>query len=385
VSEATVDRTPNRVDPIGATAEWAIAPLVSAAAVVYAVWQSILHGDQVVSPQLAVVAVCLLVAAGLALSVAAHPSVGGLSRGGAVLIVGTVVAAASASALSMWGHNRLVQDDWGQIAVALIIFGLVWMRPPWEIILFGLIGGLVVGILAGEQPGLHIVTTPYVYGLVAATPVLVLAAVAATNGIVIMRFSSEWIASSERGIRALEPEFRLLEQDALRRAQLEELRLTTLPLLASIAERGVITPADIERASVVSAHLREQALAELRTTWADRLLAEAGIAPNAVHDPHRLLPHMGASERAAFSACLLELHRLGAIGTDETRLAVVRTPTAAQSERARLELSTRLTTDWRLVRRSARPFVSVLRSLSGDAVIMRNGADMIMRFGFVPA
>jgi hypothetical protein len=384
MSEATFDRPPNRLDPIGATAAWAMTPLTSGAAVAYAVVQSILHRDQVVSPVLAVVALLLLVAAGVELSVAAHPRVGRLDRGGAVLVVATAVAAAVVSSLSMWGRNRMVQDDWGQIAIALIVFGLVWLRPPWEIILFGFAGGLVVGTLAGEQPGLRISTTPYVYGVVAATPVLVLAAAAATSGFVVIRFSADWTASSERGMRALEPEFRLLEQDALRRGQLEELRRATLPLLASIAERGMIAPDDVATAAAVAAHLRGQALAELRTTWVDRLLADAHLQPDAVHDPERLLPLLRAPERAAFGACLLELLRRGAIDAADVRLVVLPEP-GVDAGRARLELSTSITADWRLACRTARPFVSVLRSFSPDAAITRKGSMMTMRFGFATA
>jgi hypothetical protein len=223
-----------------------------------------------------------------------------------------------------------------------------------------------------------------VYGVVAATPVLVLAAAAATSGFVVIRFSADWTASSERGMRALEPEFRLLEQDALRRGQLEELRRATLPLLASIAERGMIAPDDVARAAAVAAHLRGQALAELRTTWVDRLLADAHLQPDAVHDPERLLPLLRAPERAAFGACLLELLRRGAIDAADVRLVVLPEP-GVDAGRARLELSTSITADWRLACRTARPFVSVLRSFSPDAAITRKGSMMTMRFGFATA
>lgn len=384
--EVILDRAPNRLDPIGAMAAWGLAPLLGGMSVGYAVVQSILNRNEIVAPVLAGAALCLLIAAGTALSIAVHPSVGRLSAGGAAVIVGAAVGAAVLSALSTWGHNRLVQDDWGQIGVALIVFGLLWMRPSWEIIVFGVFGALVVGLLAAAQhTSLSIVNTPYVYAVVAATPVLVLASVAATIGAVIARFSSEWTASSERGMRALEPEFRMLEQDALRRAQLDELRQSTLPLLASISDRGSITQVDIDTATAVSAGLREHAIEQLRVTWVDGLLADTRIDGHAVRDPERLLPHMPPHARAAFSAFLVESVRIGALDPAGAAIIVQRNPTVESSESARFELSMRIAADWRFVRRTARPFVSVLRSLSGDAAISRNGSTMIMRFGFVPA
>ncbi|GAB3795877.1 hypothetical protein GCM10028798_05220 [Humibacter antri] len=384
--DVILDRAPIRLDPIGAAAAWGLAPLVGGMSVGYALLQSILNRDEIVSPGLAVAAVCLLVAAGTVLSVAVHPAIGRLSAGGAALVVGAAVAASVLSALSTWGHNRLVQDDWGQIGVALIVFGLLWMRPPWEIGVFGVFGALVVGLLAAAQhTSLYITNTPYVYAVVAATPVLVLGCVAATVGAIIARFSSEWTVSSERGMRALEPEFRMLEHDALRRAQLDELRQATLPLLASVSERGFITQFDIDTATDVSARLREHALEQLRVTWVDSLLADTRIDEQAVHDPERLLPHMPSRERAAFSAFLVESVRIGALDPVGAVITVQRSPTVDSSERTRFELSMRIAAHWRFVRRTARPFVSVLRSLSGDAAITRNGSTMIMRFGFVPA
>ena len=386
MTQVMLDRAPARLDPIGAAAAWGLAPLVSALAVGYAVLESIINRSEIVHPAFAVVAVILLIGAGVILSIAAHPSIARLGKGGAALAVCVTLSAAACSAFATWGHNRLVQDDWGQIGVGLIILGLLWMRPPWEIIVFGLLGALVVGVLAAEQhASLQIANTPYVYAVVAATPVLVLAAAAATSGAVLARYSTEWIAASERGMRALEPEFRNLEQEALRREQLEELRRATFPLLASVAERGEITPDDIVAATDVSAQLREHALQQLRITWVDRLREDAGIATSAVDDEDGLLARMPAGERATFSACLLELLRLGALDASTVAIGVRRAPTAAVAERAEFQLSAGLAADWRFARRAARPFVSVLRSLSGDAAITRNGSSMIMRFGFVAA
>lgn len=385
-SAALLDNSPMRLDPIGAIGAWTLAPLVGTLAVAYAVVQSWMRAAEIVHPQVAAIAICLLAGSGVALTCAAHPRTGRLGRGGAGLIVSTAALAAVLSGLSTWGRNQLVQDDWGQMGIALIIFGLIWMRPPGEIVLYGVLGGVVVGVLAAEErTSLHVVNTPYVYAIVAATPVVSFAAVAATIGAILMRYSAAWLNSSERGMRTLEPELRMLEEDALRRAQLEELRIATLPLLTSVAERGEIAPADIEAATLVSAQLREQALEQLRITWVDRLLTKLGIHPGAVHDPGRLLPHLPPRERAVLGALLLELIRQGTIYSYGARMEVAAAPTAAEPERVRFELIARIATDWRSLHRTAVPFIGVLRSFSGDAAITRNGSTMILRFDFAPA
>lgn len=384
-TEDVLDRAPGRVDPLGGAAAWGLAPLVSATALGYAVLQTVMHRDEVVYPAFAVVALCLLAAAGIALTAMARPSVGRLGRPTAALIVGAAIAAAVASSIASWGHDRLVQDNWGQIGIGLIIFGLKWLRPPWEIIVYGVVGAVVVGVIAGEQPGMSLVNSPVVYGIVAATPVLLLAAVAATNGIVTLRRSAAWIVASGRGLLALEPEFRMLEQDALRRDQLDELRRTTLPLLASVAERGEITQHDIDTAVTVSAQLRAHALEQARMSWVDRLLATAHISPDAVRDPGRLLPQLPAPERAALSACVLDLLRVGAVRAEGAIIVAAREPATGGPERCRIELTMATAANWRAVRRAAGPFVSVLRSYSGDATITRGESTMTIGFGFVPA
>jgi hypothetical protein len=215
--------------------------------------------------------------------------------------------------------------------------------------------------------------------------VLVLATVAATGGAVIVRTSSAWLTSARSSLAGLEPELRMLEHDSLHRAQLAELRRGTLPLLASIAQRNEITPRDITAAATVSAQLREHAVEELRATWMDDLLARAGMYPHAADDPDRLIPRVPDRERAVITACLIDLVRMRSIDPQTARIELVRAPSADESERSRFEVCASLAADWRSVRRTARPFVSVLRSLSGDAAISRNETTMILRFGFVPA
>ncbi|QDZ16335.1 hypothetical protein [Humibacter ginsenosidimutans] len=381
-----LDKAPIAVDPIGAAGAWMLTPIVSAIALGYAVLQSTMHRSEIVHPELMVVAVCVLACSGLVLSVAAHPSFARLSAAAAACIVGGSVLAAVLSELAIWGHNRLVQDDWGQIGVGLIVLGLLWLRPPREALALGVVGAIVVGVMAASQRGtLHITNTPYVYAVVAAMPVLLLTAVTVTSGAVIVRTSSDWLLSARSSLAGLEPELRMLERDSLHRAQLAELRHATLPLLASIAERGEITPSDIEAAARVSAQLRERAVGELRVTWLDDLLAATGMPPHAARDLDRLAAHVPERERAAVTACLIELVRIRAIDPSSASIAVVRAPSADDSERSRFEVQARLAADWRSVRRTARPFVSVLRSLSGDAAISRNDTTMKMRFGFVPA
>lgn len=386
MGSSLLDRVPSRFDPIGAAAAWLLAPLAGAVAVGYAVIQSVTHGNEIVRPELAVVAVGMLFAAAVVLAIAAHPSIARLGRPAAVLVVGMTVLASVLSAVSTWGHNRLVQDDWGQIGIGLIVLGMLWLRPALELIVLGALGALVVGVLAAEQTGsLHIINTPYVYVVVAATPVLVLAAVAATCGAVICRFAAEWTRSSRAGMAGLGPEFRLLEEAALHRAQVAELKRTTLPLLASIAARGSVTQADIEAAARTAAQLREHAIEELRSTWLDRLAATTGMKPNAVNDPAHLAQRVPASERAAISACLIELVRLGLIDPADTAISLTRTPTVESSERAGFELRLYGVSEWRRLRRATRPFFSVLRSLSGDAMTTKAGTSMTVRFGFDPA
>lgn len=380
-----LERAPVGFDPIGAAAAWMLAPICSIVAVGYAVVQTGMHETEIVHPALAFVAVALLAVAGAFLSVVSHPSIGRLDRSGAILVVVLALAAAVLSAVAMWGHNRMIQDDWGQIGVALLLLGLLWLRPPGETLLLGVVSAVAVGVLAAVQtPYLAIVNTPYVYAVVAATPVLVFAAVSATNGAVIARFGSEWTASARQALTDIEPELRSVEETALHRAQLEELRRATLPLLASIAARGTITTEDIAQAARVSAQLREHAIEQLHVTWIDTLAASIRMPPQGLVDPDHLVHRLPAPERAAVSACLIELVRLGLVEPKLLSIAAVPAPNARSSERVRFEVSASDMKDWRQVRRTARPFLSVLRSLSGDAKLARHGAAMTLGFGYEP-
>ena len=377
-------RVPAQLDPIGATGAWSLAPLSGAIAVGYAVVQSVMHRSEIVRPELAIAAVVAIVAAAVVLTIAAHPSVGRLGRPAALIVVASAVLASVLSSMSTWGHNRFVQDDWGQIGIALLIFGMLWLRPPGELIVFGAVGAVVVGVLAAEQSGtLHIVNTPYVYAVVAATPVVVLTAVAATSGAIIARFAAEWSRSASVGMATLAPEVRQTEEAALHDAQLAELRHASLPLLASVVARGSITEADIAAATRTAAELRRHALQQVNLTWMDRLADEIGLCRHAIDDPDHLAPLVPARERAAVSACLIELVHLGLV--DPGGVAIALSPSARAPGRAVFEARIRRVSQWRRLRRANRPFLSVLRSLSGDATTMKAGTTVTMRFGFDPA
>ena len=107
-----------------------------------------------------------------------------------------VLAALLASSLfsaSLWGTNRLVQDDWGQIAVALLLLGLALFRPPWEIIISAVACSCLLGATAmAEGPFLEVRDSTWVYATVVAGPVLIVALASAAYARVVVSALLTW-------------------------------------------------------------------------------------------------------------------------------------------------------------------------------------------------
>ncbi|WP_431279623.1 hypothetical protein [Leifsonia poae] len=170
------ERTPQRLDPLGVQSAWLLVPILSVVAVGYATYSTINHLDQIRDPVLAWLALGTLVLASVVFMIRTHPARAPFGLWSHVSIIGTSVIAATLFSLSVWGDNDRIQDDWGQVVVAMFLTAMALYRPIPEVIAVAVLSALVLGATAAlEARFLEIGNLPIVYFLVAATPVIALA------------------------------------------------------------------------------------------------------------------------------------------------------------------------------------------------------------------
>ncbi|MFJ3391298.1 hypothetical protein [Leifsonia aquatica] len=380
-----VERTPQRLDPLGVQSAWLLVPLIGATAIGYAVTSTIWHRDQLRSPALAIAAIAVLVLAVAVAAVRTHPGLAPFGRWSHVAVIGLAIVAACLFDASVWGHNLRIQDDWGQIAIALLLIAMPLYRPVLEVLAAAAAGAVVVGALAALQSGtLAIHTGPIVYATVAATPVLALALGGAGYAWTMTGETLRWREVARAGQERLEGELRDTAQRQVAQesaAAFEEI----VPFLDGVLARGEITGADRDRAGELASGLRALAVSSVERTWLDETVelalagrgnADGTVAASRVHDPDRLDRVLTDEQRAIVSALVSTVSELP--GLDPTSLRI----DVAEPDHPSFELTAHIAQQRRGIRRELVPYLSALRSVSMETGLRVRAGELTLRFAY---
>jgi len=398
-----LERTPQRLDPIGAQSAWLLVPLLGGVAVAYAVYSTVLHAGQLRDVSLAVIAIAVLLIAVVVASIRSHPGLAPFGRWSHFSVIGVTVVAACLFSSSVWGHNERLQDDWGQIAVALL---LVWMplyRPVGEVAASAVVSALVIGCVAAAQSSLVIANVPLVYATVSATPILALAAGGAGYAWTLTGETLRWREVAREGQTRLEGELRQAAERMIVQDQMTALDAEAVPFLAALLRRGAVTEGDSERARAIADDLRAMSVRAVGRTWledtlqlalAPRLAAGEASEPAAsaaraaaaaptdssrVEDPDRLERVLTADQRAIVGALVATLAARPGLDPSTVRIS------ASEPERPVFLLRAHVEEPRAELRRALLPFVSSLNSVAMRATMRFRSSELTVRFAYPEA
>lgn len=387
VRSRPTERTPQRLDPLGVQSAWLLVPLIGVVAVGYAVASTLRHRDQLNDPVLAGVAVGLVALAAVVATIRTHPGLAPIGRWSHLGIVGVVLVAGCLFQSSVWGSNQRVQDDWGQIAVALFLTAMPLYRPVSEVLIVAVVGAFVLGTFAALQAfSFVIVTNPLVYATVAATPVLALACGGAGYAWTMTGETLRWRELARIGQARLDTELRQVAQRMVAQERATALNAEAVPFLSGLLASGRITDDDRARAARIAEALRREAVESVeRSRLAETLalaLARRGVDPNApgaaarVRDPDGLGRVLSEEQRAIVGAILATVASLPGLDLESLRIDVARPEHPVFLLTARVRLSRRR------VRQQLVPFLGALRSLSMEASLRLTGEVLSVRFAY---
>jgi hypothetical protein len=380
------EATPQQLDPVGTLLGLPMVPLTALVAVGYAFVSTIIHGDQVTRAPVAVIAVSVLVLACAIFVVASRPASSPLRRSTHVVVIALAVLGSVLFTLSVWGSNKFVQDDWGQIAVALLLMSMSLFRPAGEVIASGVICAVLLGAIAiSEAPFLSISNNPLVYAIVVATPILLLSIAAAAYSRVMTMALYAWRKRAAEAIERLEPEVRAGAARVVHQEQVTLLNEATVPLFASILERDELTERDITRAREIATTLRASAVAELDRGWLGDAVLRASGRPgqlaetraSGVRDPDHLESYMGSELRGTLSAFIVALVRTERLEDRSLSIDLFSLDGACS-----LSLRARVNAPDRSLRHELVPYLSVLRVISTDATLRVTRGAVCLDFAF---
>lgn len=321
--------TQQRLDPLGTLAAWPLAPAIGAVVLGYAVIATMLQVDQVQHPVLATLALIAMATAVATLIYATGPARSPFGARLHLLVLGAALLAYLLEALSKWGGNELVQDDFGPIGIGLLLLSMAPYRPWRHIALSGVAASVFALAITLPQAGTFRIDVPVaVYAIVAVTQILAPAAAGAAYSRRIVRSILAWQTDARRAIVARTEEARGQLARAVVEQQVARLKSGVIPFLTELLEKGTVTALDIAQAGQLAADVRRSLVAEVDSTWLDAVisreraaLAERGTAGLlVVADPEHRATVFGAEQRAATAALLGAL--CNAAGFDPHTLVV---------------------------------------------------------------
>jgi hypothetical protein len=366
----SAERTQQRLDPLGAYSARTLPVGCAVLMVGYAAVSSAVQAHQVRSPAATVVAIVLIVTAALALVVATRPRFAPLTRGSFLLALGLTLAASLADAVSTWGRNELIQDDWGQVVVALALIAVAQLRPWREIVVASIVAAVILGGAAFAQASfLAVQVGPLVYALVAAVPVLALGMASAVFGRIMLVASERWQRSATEAMRSMHPEIRDAVVRQVQQDEVTELNRCAVPLITGVLEREALTRDDIAAAAAIGAELRQYAIDALTRDWLRDVLERAGVAAT-VDAEQGVVDAVTSDQRAVVGAFLVALTvECGAAGAPELTLR------RRGHDLATLTVDARVQASDHDARGALTPYLAVLRTVSHHATLaVKHGA-----------
>ncbi|KQO95424.1 hypothetical protein [Leifsonia sp. Leaf264] len=308
--EATHDaswrQSPQVVDPLGTLSAHPLVWIGSLIAVGYALFQTARQWDAVELPVVAIAAVVVLAAACGFLLLAAHPTSSPFGLQAEITVVTLAILAAALETASRFGSNLLLQDDFGQVGVAILLALMAPYRPAISLVLAAVASSFVLALFPVAQAPFLAVRAPiaeYIVVLVVPPLGLGLAAAAFSNGFV--RAVREWQRLVSRAALEIEEEARTGLARSVQQHQVSVLSRDVLPFLTRGINARTVEVEDVETARALAEALRGTLVAEIGRTWlddvADGVTLPGGESPR-VDDPEMLALRMSGEQRVACAA-----------------------------------------------------------------------------------
>ncbi|MGO4299092.1 hypothetical protein [Leifsonia sp. RAF41] len=383
-----VERTPQRLDPLGAQSAWLLVPLLGAVAVAYAVFSTVRHSGQFRDLTPALVGILVLALAVVVAAIRTHPAFAPFGRWSHFGVIAGALTAACLFSASVWGRNDRIQDDWGQIAVALMIVAMPLYRPIGEVAGSAVVSAVVLGGLAAAQHSIVISNAPLVYATVAATPILALAAGGAGYAWTLTGETLRWREVAREGQIRLEGELRQAAQRMISQERMTALNAEAVPFLTGVAGRDAITAEDRDTARAIAERLRDLSVRAVERTWLEDTLQLAlgqrlaqsipaeGEPRDRVDDPDRLERVLTTDQRAIVGALIASI--AGRPGLDPSSVRIA----ASDPDQPSFTLRARVDEPWNELRRELLPFVSSLNAATMRATMTVDGGELTVRFTY---
>jgi len=316
--------TQQEADPIGGITAAPIVAIGAALAFVVSIVLSVVHWHEVVSPLAAVLGVVLVGAAGLTAAISARPAFAPFTVDRLWLVVTLGVGAAIAEYVSTIGNDRYLYDDYGPLAIGMLILAVAPYCTWVSLLLAGVLAAAVLSILVVGSAATTATTVP-IGALIAvnSAAVLALSAAAAGYSYAIVDETLAWQREANRAALRRDADLRAGIARSVQQSRVSVLGREVLPFLAGVMTADRISLADADRARELAEALRRALKAGIESTWLDDLAATVrasrGVAV-VVDDREGDAGGLGDDQRSAITALITWLAEAGRSSTITVKL-----------------------------------------------------------------
>ncbi len=308
-----LERTRQQLDPVGSLGHRLFTVLLVSAGVVYAIYSTVSHPSELSSPPLAVLALMWLFGAWLVVVVGTSSRRGPFTRNAHIVVHLLALGSIALSVASEWDLNTAVQDDFGPVALGLLILAMGPYRPASEIVGAGVLSAIFVGFLTLlEAPFLVASSAPtLVYVLVSTAPLLAAAFASATYSRSMVKEIERWREHDLQDVAATRDDVLGGIERSVQQDRVTVLGRDVLPFFNTILQQGSISGDDRVRARTIADSIRAIMVAEADRSWLELLFTSQ--APDlrqleaVVADPAVCAAAMATEQRTALRAVIVAI------------------------------------------------------------------------------
>lgn len=307
------ERTRQQLDPVGTLGSRLLAVLLACGAFYYGLVMTLRSLEQVSNLSLAILALLWLAGAAITVIVGTSRRRAPVTQASHVVVHLLMLGSIALSIASQWGTNhRLIQDDFGPMALGVLMLAIGPYRPATELAAAGSLSAVFIGFLTLlEVPALGSDTPPVSFVLVGMAPVLALSYASAAYSGGLVNSLERWQRRAMQSVASRTDELLGGIARSVQRDRVTILGRDVLPFFSSIVERETVTTDDRVRAREIADSIRAIMVAEADRTWLEVVVGDDGVEPDrvgrSVVDHDGRASHMEMDQRTVLRALIVAL------------------------------------------------------------------------------
>lgn len=372
------------VDPLSAAAARPVTVIIACSMVVLAVVDTAVKAFQVTSPIFLAIAFGALLSAMALLIDRTRLSRPAWSRFSAMAVHVLLIVMMVSAAMSTWGSNVALRDDWAPLVVALTLVALTSYRSPRELAVWTGVHTSVAAVLGLLQGPAASMPLPAPLFAVSGSVVILIVGSAAVayarsmNGSVL-----SWEKKAWRRAHSLAREARGGVARSVRQHQITRAGRDAMPVLTRVVERGEVTARDREEAAERATSIRATLVDGVQRSWARDLVDELvsrrpELSPRiTVVDPDDAGRRASIEQRTLIRAILTAV--MDAVGTRRIDLAIA-PPTPETGLTVRIVATGDRPVS--AVRDELSPLLAAVRGLARRCVAVERDGALVLEFEY---